>query len=108
MAAAVVFRQVTQLRCTSKGRGEVRGRGQESPRQHARVRGPGVVAVCGRGPAVVGQRQLPRRLPAPRPHLRQGPRVPLARWELGDNAEGGTQVSPLLGAGIFPGDDCEP
>ena len=48
------------------------------------------MAVCGRGPAVVGQRQLPRRLPAPRPHLRQGPSaVPLPGWELGDHAEGG-------------------
>ena len=93
-----------QLRC-SQGRGSVRDRGQEVPRQHARVRGPGVVAVRGHSPAEVGPRQHPAQAVRPRQYLRHGPREPLPGWELGDHAVGDLGASDV-GRDVFPGDNC--
>ena len=46
------------------------------------------MAASGRGPAEVGQRQLPGRAAHPRLHLRHGLREPPPSWEHGDHAEG--------------------
>ena len=57
------------------------GRGQKTPHQHFRVRGPGVVGVSVRGPTEVGHQQLPEHPARPHGQLCQGLRVPLPRWE---------------------------